>query len=34
MRVVHVAVEKAGELDKWVESRLKEDWAGRNVEVR
>jgi exosome complex component RRP45 len=34
MRVVDVAVAKAGELDKWVESRLKEDWEGRHVEVR
>jgi len=34
MRVVAAAVAKAGELDKWVESRLKEDWEGRNVEVR
>jgi hypothetical protein len=27
-------VTKAGELDKWLENRLKEDWEGRNVEVR
>ena len=34
LRIVGVAVEKAKELDKLVEQRLKEDWAGRTVEVR
>ena len=32
--VVDVAVARARELDALVERRLKEDWAGRNVEVR
>lgn len=34
LKIVNVAVVKAKELDKLVEARLKEDWAGRNVEVR
>ncbi|OCH85187.1 ribosomal protein S5 domain 2-like protein [Obba rivulosa] len=34
LRIVDVAVDKAKELDKLVEQRLKEDWAGRTVEVR
>jgi len=34
LRIVDIAVGKAKELDKIVESRLKEDWAGRTVEVR
>ena len=34
LRIVGVAVEKAKELDKLMEQRLKEDWAGRTVEVR
>ena len=34
MRIINVAVEKAKEIDKLVEGRLKEDWAGRHVEVR
>ncbi|PCH34625.1 ribosomal protein S5 domain 2-like protein [Wolfiporia cocos MD-104 SS10] len=34
LRIVDVAVGKAKELDKLVETRLKEDWAGRTVEVR
>ena len=34
MRIIDVAVGKAKELDKLVEDRLKEDWAGRHVEVR
>ena len=34
LRIVDVAVGKAKELDKLVEARLREDWAGRKVEVR
>jgi exosome complex component RRP45 len=34
LRVVNVAVERAKELDKFVENRLRTDWAGRNVEVQ
>lgn len=34
MRVIDQAVVKAKELDRIVEQRLKEDWAGRRVEVR
>ncbi|GBE85648.1 Exosome complex component rrp45 [Sparassis crispa] len=34
LRIIDVAVGKAKELDKVVEARLKEDWAGRTVEVR
>ncbi|CAL1701732.1 unnamed protein product [Somion occarium] len=34
LRVVDVAVIKAKELDKIVEERLKEDFAGRNIEVQ
>ena len=32
--LVDVAVEKAKELDRLVEKRLKQDWAQRHVEVR
>ena len=34
LRIVGIAVDKAKDLDKLVEQRLKEDWAGRTVEVR
>ena len=34
MRIIDQAVGKAKELDRIIEQRLKEDWAGRNVEVR
>ncbi|KAH9850411.1 ribosomal protein S5 domain 2-like protein [Lenzites betulinus] len=34
LAIVDVAVAKARELDKVVERALKEDWKGRNVEVR
>lgn len=34
LKAVDVAVRKAKELEKFVEGRLKEDWKGRNVEVR
>ncbi|KAF5375841.1 hypothetical protein D9615_008176 [Tricholomella constricta] len=34
MSIVTIAVQKAKELNKVVETRLKEDWAGRKVEVR
>ncbi|KZT03040.1 ribosomal protein S5 domain 2-like protein [Laetiporus sulphureus 93-53] len=34
LRIINVAVDRAKELDKIVEERLKEDWAGRTVEVR
>lgn len=34
MRVIDQAVGKAKELDRIVEQRLKDDWAGRHVEVR
>ncbi len=34
LAIMDVAVQKARELDKIVESALKVDWAGRNVEVR
>ncbi|EPS96734.1 hypothetical protein FOMPIDRAFT_1150606 [Fomitopsis schrenkii] len=34
LRIVGIAVDKAKELDKLVEQKLKEDWAGRTVEVR
>ncbi|KAJ3552956.1 hypothetical protein NM688_g3881 [Phlebia brevispora] len=34
MRIIDVAVGKAKETDKLVEDRLREDWAGRHVEVR
>ena len=32
--IIDVAVVRAKELDRLVEDRLKEDWKGRNVEVR
>lgn len=34
LRIIGVAVLKAKELDALVEGRLKEDWAGRKVEIR
>ncbi|KAI0808234.1 ribosomal protein S5 domain 2-like protein [Fomes fomentarius] len=34
LKIIDVAVGKARELDKLVEKRLQEDWAGRHVEVR
>ena len=34
MRIIDVAVNKAKEIDKLVEEKLKEDWEGRHVEVR
>ncbi|GAW01571.1 exosome complex exonuclease rrp45 [Lentinula edodes] len=34
LRIVNVAVQKAKDLDVIVESRLREDWEGRKVEVR
>jgi exosome complex component RRP45 len=34
MRIVGVGVERVRTLDELVERRLKEDWAGRVVEVR
>ena len=34
MRIIDVAVNKAKEIDKLVEGKLKEDWEGRTVEVR
>lgn len=34
LRIVNVAVQKAKELNGIVEARLREDWAGRKVEVR
>ncbi|EIM80688.1 ribosomal protein S5 domain 2-like protein [Stereum hirsutum FP-91666 SS1] len=34
LRAVEVAVGKARELEKFLEGRLREDWKGRNVEVR
>lgn len=34
MRIIDQAVGKAKELDRIVEKKLKEDWAGRKVEVR
>ncbi|RDB22013.1 Exosome complex component rrp45 [Hypsizygus marmoreus] len=34
LKIVDVAVQKAKELHNLVESRLREDWAGRKVEVR
>jgi len=34
LRIVHIAVDKAKELDALVSTRLVEDWAGRTVEVR
>ncbi|KAG7098544.1 hypothetical protein E1B28_000480 [Marasmius oreades] len=33
LKIVNVAVEKAKELDVFVESRLREDWDGRKLEV-
>jgi exosome complex component RRP45 len=33
LRIVNVAVIKAKELDQLVDTRLKEDWLGRNVEL-
>ncbi|KAJ7746641.1 ribosomal protein S5 domain 2-type protein [Mycena metata] len=33
LRIVNVAVLKAKELDQLVDTRLKEDWLGRNVEL-
>ncbi|KAF5370567.1 hypothetical protein D9758_001800 [Tetrapyrgos nigripes] len=33
LKIVDVAVNRAKELDALVESRLKEDWAGRKIEV-
>jgi exosome complex component RRP45 len=32
--IVDVAVQKAKEFNNLVEERLREDWAGRKVEVR
>ena len=34
LRMINVAIEKAKDLDSFVESRLREDWVGRVVEVR
>ncbi|KAF9466752.1 ribosomal protein S5 domain 2-type protein [Collybia nuda] len=34
LRIVNIAVQKAGELNSLVEARLREDWACRKVEVR
>ena len=34
LRLLNVAVGVAKDLDKLVEARLREDWAGRKVEVR
>jgi len=34
LRLVDVAVDRAKELDKLVETRLREDWESRNVEVQ
>ncbi|KAI0740131.1 ribosomal protein S5 domain 2-like protein [Earliella scabrosa] len=34
LKIIDIAVTKARELDKLVEARLQEDWAGRHVEVR
>lgn len=34
LRAVEVAVGKARELERFLEGRLREDWKGRNVEVR
>ncbi|THV05038.1 ribosomal protein S5 domain 2-like protein [Dendrothele bispora CBS 962.96] len=34
LKIVDIAVGKAKEVDDFVESRLKEDWEGRKVEVR
>jgi exosome complex component RRP45 len=34
MRIIDIAVGKAKELDNLIETRLKEDWGGRTVEVR
>ena len=34
MRIINVGIVKVKELDALVEKRLKEDWAGRVVEVR
>lgn len=34
LRLVEVAVGKAKEMNTLVEARLREDWAGRKVEVR
>lgn len=33
LKIVNVAVERAKELDAFVESRLREDWEGRKIEV-
>ena len=34
LRLIEVAVGKAKEMNGLVEARLREDWAGRKVEVR
>jgi exosome complex component RRP45 len=34
LRLVDIAVMKAKEMNAFVEVRLREDWAGRKVEVR
>lgn len=34
LKIVNVAVQKAKDLDAFVESRLREDWDGRKIEVR
>lgn len=34
LRIVEIGVRKVKELDRLVESRLREDWVGRRVEVR
>jgi exosome complex component RRP45 len=34
LRLVDIAVMKAKEMHNLVETRLQEDWAGRNIEIR
>jgi len=34
LKIVNIAVQKAKDLDAFVEARLREDWDGRKVEVR
>ena len=34
LRLVDIAVMKAKEMHNLVETRLQEDWTGRNVEIR
>jgi exosome complex component RRP45 len=34
LRLIDIVVQRAREVDTLVERRLKEDWEGRNIEIR